>query len=84
MHIHEHVICIETNKKETIELRHNGRKKKKQNIYIYIYRYYNEFPREEEPLGFGDEELCPPRRRDPNDKPKSLDEENLSHSEFKH
>jgi len=51
---------------------------------IYIYRYYNEFPREEEPLGFGDEELCPPRRRDPNDKPKSLDEENLSHSEFKH
>jgi len=36
--------------------------------------YYREFPREEDPVDFDDEELCPQRRRGTSDKHKSRDE----------
>jgi hypothetical protein len=64
-------------------LRHNGRKKKKQNV-LYIYIYYKEFPREEDSVDFDDEQLCPQRLRGINDKHKSRDEGYLSHSDCKH
>ncbi len=72
--------------REIIELRHNGRKKKKKkkkkrNVLVYIY---NEFPREEEFVDFGDKELCPTRLRDTNDKHNSFEDGYLSHSDSKH
>ena len=63
-------------------MRHNGRKKL--NVFWYFFILYNEFPREEEFVDFDEEELRPPRRRDTNDKHRSLDEGLFSHSDCKH
>jgi hypothetical protein len=85
-YIDVHVICIETNanKKRILQLRHNGRKKPK--CFIYIYIYYNEFPRDEQPVDFDNEEdeLCPSRFRGTDDRHRSLDDGHLSHSDCKH
>ncbi len=53
-------------------------------MFFFCILYYNEFPRDEEPGDFDDEEWCPVRLRDTTDKHKSLDEGFFSHSDCKH
>jgi hypothetical protein len=84
-HKYEHVICIEIQRKRNhwTETQRTEEKEEEKAKCFSIY-IYNEFPREEEFVDFRDEELCPRRLRDTNDKHNSFEDGYLSHSDSKH